>query len=168
MDSLRMWPLRRWVSAAVAAALTLVVVAVPTAIIPTGVFGREVPPTAWSWPVVVISSVLAGMLFATYVRVEHAGTGRAGPVRGAGEPVSKTGALGGFLTYLAVGCPVCNKLALIALGYTGALRWFAPVQPYLAVLGIVLLGWALRVRLRGELACPVTFTPAGEPERTSS
>ena len=65
------------------------------------------------------------------------------------------GAAGGFIAYLAVGCPVCNKLVLLALGTTGAMQWFAPVQPFLAVVGVVLLAWALRVRLRGEVACPV-------------
>ena len=50
---------------------------------------------------------------------------------------------------------MCNKLALLALGYSGALTWFAPVQPYLGALAIVVLVWALRVRLRGQVACPV-------------
>ena len=65
-----------------------------------------------------------------------------------------------MLAFFAVGCPVCNKLVLIALGYTGALQWFAPVQPFLAVGGIALLGWALRARLRGQLACPVMPPPS--------
>lgn len=67
----------------------------------------------------------------------------------------RAGAVGGFLTYLAVGCPVCNKIALLALGYTGALQWFAPVQPVLAVAGVALLAYALRRRLAGEIACPL-------------
>ena len=69
--------------------------------------------------------------------------------------MNRPGTLGGFLTFFAVGCPVCNKIVLLALGYTGALRWFAPVQPLLAIAGIGLLAWALRSRLRAEVACPV-------------
>ncbi len=65
------------------------------------------------------------------------------------------GGLGGLLSFFAVGCPICNKVVVIALGTTGALTWFAPVQPYLGVVGLVLLAGALRVRLRGEVACPV-------------
>jgi hypothetical protein len=64
------------------------------------------------------------------------------------------------LAFFAVGCPVCNKLALVALGYAGALRWFAPVQPFLAVGGVALLGWALRARLQGQLVCPAPTEPA--------
>ena len=58
-----------------------------------------------------------------------------------------------------MGCPVCNKLALLALGYTGALTWFAPAQPWLAVAGIAFLGYALRSRLMGEVTCPVAKDP---------
>ncbi|EPR75477.1 hypothetical protein ADILRU_2020 [Leifsonia rubra CMS 76R] len=32
-----------------------------------------------------------------------------------------------MLAWFAVGCPVCNKIALLALGYTGALACPAPV-----------------------------------------
>ena len=49
---------------------------------------------------------------------------------------------------------MCNKLVLVALGTTGARRWFEPVQPLLAALSIVLLGAALRGRLRDD-ACRV-------------
>jgi hypothetical protein len=49
---------------------------------------------------------------------------------------------------------------LLLLGYAGALQWFAPVQPYLAVVALVLMAWALRERLAGERACPVPATPA--------
>ncbi|MEZ5295782.1 MAG: hypothetical protein R2697_05770 [Ilumatobacteraceae bacterium] len=52
---------------------------------------------------------------------------------------AKTGGLGGLISFFAVGCPTCNKVVLLALGTTGALDWFAPAQPILAVLSIVLL-----------------------------
>jgi hypothetical protein len=44
---------------------------------------------------------------------------------------------------------------ILALGTTGARQWFEPLQPYLAVASIVLLVVALRIRLRGEVACPM-------------
>lgn len=52
-----------------------------------------------------------------------------------------------------------HKLALIALGYTGALQWFAPVQPFLGVAAVGLLLWALRARLQGHLACLTPDSP---------
>jgi hypothetical protein len=69
------------------------------------------------------------------------------------ESSAKLGSVGGFLAYLAVGCPVCNKLALIALGSTGAIQYFAPVQPYLGAAGLLLLMYALRKRLVNESQC---------------
>jgi hypothetical protein len=143
------WPVRRWLVAAASAFATVVVIAVPTAMIPTPVFGREVPVTVWAWPVLVVTAVLSGLVTATYVALP-------GP-EGAAENAapSRRGLAGGFLAYLAVGCPVCNKVALLALGASGAIRWFAPVQPLLAVAGIGLLGYALQRRLAGERACPM-------------
>ena len=145
------WPARRWVVAAVSAALTVLVVGVPTVLIPNPWFGRAVPPTWWAWPVLVLTAVLSGLVTATYV---------GSPSTAAVDPSSRTGLAGGFLAYLAVGCPVCNKVALLALGSAGAIQWFAPVQPVLAVGGVVLLGYALRRRLAGERSCPVPHAPA--------
>jgi hypothetical protein len=144
------WPRRRWVVAGLAALATVLVVGIPTVLVPTPVFGREVGVTGWAWPALIVTAVLAGLVAATYVR--------AFPLEAEVADVSRAGMVGGFLTYLAVGCPVCNKVALLALGYTGALQWFAPVQPFLAVAGIALLGYALHRRLQGEIACRL---PAG-------
>ena len=154
---LRWGPRRHWTAAATAV-LTVVVVAIPTALVPNPVFGRDVPPTAWAWPVLLVTAVLSGLLVATYVRqdpAESPATEGGDQPRGDGEPQRKAGMVGGLLTFLAVGCPVCNKLALLALGYSGALRWFAPVQPVLAAGAVVLLAWALFRRLESDGACPV-------------
>jgi hypothetical protein len=153
LDALRPWSPRRWLTAAAATVVTAVVVAVPTAMVPTPVFGREVPTTWWAWPVLALTSALSGLLFATYVREPGAPTATT-------ASIDRRGAMGGLLTFFAVGCPVCNKLALVALGYAGALRWFAPVQPFLAVGGVALLAWALRARLQGQLVCPAPKEPA--------
>jgi hypothetical protein len=146
---MRSWSRRRWTAAALGAVVTALVVGVPTDVIPNPVFGRPVEVTWWSYPVLIVTAVLGGLLLATYVRdddgVPHEELDRPG----------RAGGLGGLLSFFAVGCPTCNKLAVIALGSTGALDWFAPAQPLLAVGSIVLLGWALRARLRGEIACRI-------------
>lgn len=148
IDAVRLWSRRRWLAAALATLGSALVIALVTAMIDNPVFGRSVPTTWWAWPVLAISSILSGLLLATYVRDPSVTTD---------DEFTRAGGLGGLLTVFAVGCPVCNKLALLALGSAGAMQWFAPVQPYLAVLAVALLGWALRTRLRGQVACP---TPA--------
>jgi hypothetical protein len=136
----RTWSVQRWRVAGLASGVTVLLVGVPTVLIPNPWFGRTVAPTWWAWPVLLMTSLLSGLITATYV---------ASPT----DATAKSGALGGFLSFLAVGCPACNKIALLALGASGAVRWFAPVQPLLALVGIALLAYALRRRLVGELNC---------------
>ena len=72
---------------------------------------------------------------------------------GTGSRTARAGVVGSLLAYLAIGCPVCNKLALLLLGTTGALNLYAPIQPYLGAIGIAMLSLALVIRLRGEISC---------------
>lgn len=154
LRAVAVWSARRWGAAAGAAALTALVVGVPTAVVPTPLFGRTVPTPWWAWPTLALTAVLTGLLLATYVRV----AGQDGDRRSA-----RLGTVGGALSFFAVGCPVCNKLVLLALGTSGALTVWQPVQPVLAVASSALLAAATVRRLAGEAACPATgdrATPA--------
>ena len=139
--------------AAIAATSTYLVVGLPTAVIENPVFGRAVDVTPWSIPVLLITSVLSGLLVASYFRND---------VVTPEEKSIKIGGVGAILSYLAVGCPVCNKLVLIALGSTGAIKYFAPVQPYLAWLGVFLLTFAVQQRLSKESSCQIIFPKNSE------
>lgn len=161
---LQTWNRRQTFVAAGVAMLAGVLIGLATVLIPNPVFTRDIPPVWWNVPVLVVVGVLTGMLAATYVRSEPseraaraAGgdpstTGSGG---GNGSRGSRLGIVGTVLAWFAVGCPVCNKIALLALGYTGALTYFAPLQPILAVLALVLTGYALLWRLQGLVVCPV-------------
>ena len=116
----------------------------------------------------LLTSALTGMLVATYARA--GGAQHEGRTDQEADPLtappassdaterrsSRLGMAGGLLAWFAVGCPVCNKIALLALGYSGAITWFTPVQPFLALGALVFTGAALLARLRGQVACPVT------------
>ncbi len=132
ITALRLWGRRRWTAALVGALSAVLVLGVPTDLVPNPVFARQIEAPWWAWPAMLVTSVLSGMLFATYVRDSADGASE--------DPLSdsagRRGAVGGLLAYFAVGCPVCNKLALLALGYSGALQYFAPVQPFLGVLAV--------------------------------
>ena len=132
------------------------IVALPTAVIPNPIFGRAIGVTWWSYPVVVITGILGGMLIATYVRP----TGMSLPATEKIDRESKMGVAGAAITFFAVGCPVCNKLVLLALGASGAISWFAPIQPFLAVASVVLMAIALVVRLRSQVTCRVNSKPS--------
>jgi hypothetical protein len=142
---LRLWAARRWALAAVAAAVSAVVTGVPTDLIPTPLFGRSIDAAGWAYPVWIVSSLLAGLLVATELRP--------------GRPLAG----GGILALFAVGCPVCNKPAILLLGAGGAVTWLGPFQPVLGALAIVLLAVALGVRLRARASCPAAPEAAREP-----
>lgn len=142
------WTRRHAVTAVAGAAGTALLVGLPTDVVPNPVFGRAVPVTWWSYPTLAVVAVLGGLLLATYVRA-----GGVLEVPPQDRP-ARRGAVAGAVSLFAVGCPVCNKLVLVALGSGGAMTWFAPAQPLLAVASVAGLAWALRARWRGRLACP--------------
>lgn len=135
------WPRRRWVIAAVVAVGSAIAMGVPTGVLRTNLYHRMTPVQWWNYPVWALSAVLVGLLVATYVRSQPGGG--AAPVTG------------GLLSTFAIGCPICNKLVVAALGVSGALNVWAPIQPWLGVSSVALLAYALRRRIAGEQACPV-------------
>lgn len=158
--ALRGWTRRQYLAAAGFSVGFALLIGYPTVLIPNPVFSREIPVVAWNYPVWIATSILAGMLAATYVRRSRSSDDVLQGEDLADAP-SKVGMVGGVLTWFAVGCPVCNKLALLALGYSGALTWFAPVQPYLAATALATTAGALLMRLRGQVLCRTK--PAASP-----
>lgn len=140
--SVARWPPRRWFAAGLTGAGTALLVGVPTAVLPNAFFTRMTPVLWWNYPVWVVTALLVGLTVATYVRAAPGVDSRPGRVTG-----------GGLLSAFAVGCPVCNKLVVAALGTSGALTIWAPLQPLIAVAALVLLGYTFLRRLRGELVC---------------
>ena len=135
---------RRVAVGGIAAVVTALAIGIPTGIIQTSWYHRMTPVLWWNYPVWAISANLTGALVATYVRDP------ALPV-----PATQSGKtfLGSMLSLFAVGCPICNKLVVMAIGVTGALNWFAPIQPVLAVGSLGLLVYALWARRRTAIAC---------------
>jgi len=166
MEAIGRWGAREWSVAAVASVLTALAIGLPTDVIPNPVFGRPTTPvTWWSYPVLVVTAVLGGLLAATYVRpspVTDGGATDQTEIEEFDRP-ARAGGLGGLLSFFAVGCPTCNKLVIVAVGSTGALDWFAPAQPVLAVLSVGLLGWALHARLTAADECRLPELPSDQP-----
>lgn len=137
---------RWWGAAAVACAGWLLVSGVPTGIVETPLYARMTPVLWWNYPLWVANSVLAGVLTAAYLR---GGFGAIGGRTGGGLVG------GGLLSVFAVGCPVCNKLVVLVLGFGGAMSYFAPLQPVLGLASTGLLLYGLRVRLGAGSCCPI-------------
>ena len=153
LDTMRSWSGRHVFVALGAAVLVALAIGVPTDVIPNPVFGRPVPVTWWAYPTLLVTAVLGGLLAATYVN-DRAGDRADAPASLDDlDAPTRRGGIAGVWSFFAVGCPVCNKLVIVALGTTGARQWFEPVQPVLAVASIGLLAWAVRSRLRSSAVC---------------
>lgn len=148
ISSMLRWPPRRWAAALAASGLAGVFMGVPTGIIRTSFYSRMTPVRWWDYPVWLASAALIGLSFATYVRV--ADRTRSSAVDGSGRTVGAS-----LVSVFAIGCPVCNKLVVAVLGFSGALTYFSPIQPLLGLISLALLAFGLKVRLDGERSCAV-------------
>lgn len=135
---LRSLGLRGIVAGLTGSLLTVLLIGLPTAVVPNRFFGRMTPTRPQDYLFLALTALLVGLIAATYAAPQ-------------GPPLPENeGRLGGggLLSFLAIGCPICNKLVVLALGLSGALRWFAPIQPLLGGTALVLLGVAAWSRLR--------------------
>jgi hypothetical protein len=135
MSVLRMFTLRSWLVAAVGGGAALLLVGIPTAVIANPLFTRMTPVRTQDYVFWIATGLLSGLLAGTFA------LGRSADIPGK--------ALSGFvLADLAIGCPICNKVVVLALGVSGALNFFAPLQFYIGLASLVLLAFALLVRSR--------------------
>ena len=149
---------RRTAVGGAAAVITALAIGIPTGIIQTSWYHRMTPVLWWNYPVWAISAILTGALVASYVRDP------ALPV-----PATQGGKtfLGSMLSLFAVGCPICNKLVVMAIGVSGALNWFAPIQPVLALGSLGLLAYALWARRRTAIECRIQLRPVSPSSPTA-
>lgn len=128
--------------ALVAAAL----IAIPADLIDTRFFGRPIAPKALDYVILAITALLIGLILA--IRA---------PKTDAFESQDRRTIWGGAVSFLAVGCPVCNQAVVALVGTSGALSWWAPVQPLVGLVAVGLLLWTLGQRLQTYqlTACPI-------------
>ena len=148
---------RFWLTALAAAAASLAILGIPTAVIPNPWFIRMTPTEPFNVATMMLSAPLMGLLVATYLA-------RSPGSREISGGRSGRATVGGVAAYLAIGCPVCNKIVVAVLGVSGALDVFAPVQPVIGAISVVLLAatliWRLRRRSEDCVRCaPTAISP---------
>jgi hypothetical protein len=133
-------PWRRfWLLAALGAGLYALITGILAGIIANPLFHRTMPADTWNLLAWLLPAVLAGPLAATYLVPWPQSCS-----------ISGRASAGGVLSFMAAGCPVCNKLVVLAVGASGALAYFRPLQPVLGALSLILLTTALWARLRAR------------------
>lgn len=139
---LRLFGPRGWFVAALGTATALVLIGIPAAIVDSPFFVRMIPTRAQDYVIWVVSAVLVGLIAGTYASRT--------PSNNEGKVFS-----GGMLSFLAVGCPICNKLVVVLLGTSGALTFFGPAQIFIGLASLGLLAWTFGLRARSVVgACP--------------
>ena len=148
LPALRGLGIRGWLVVVGAAVVSAVVMGIPTVMFDNPWFRRMTPTRPQDYVFWIISAVLLGLIAGTFA-------GRQ-PERG-----EKPALAGGFLSVLAIGCPICNKIVVLLLGISGALTFFGPAQLFIGLASLLLLGWTLLLRA-GAVAgadCPLPVAP---------
>ncbi len=152
LRELRELPRAVWPRAVAFGVVAAVLIGIPSDLIDTPIFGRPIDARWLDWVILAITSALIGLIFA--IRPPSSAE------TGTDEAVERQGTStlwGGLVSFLAVGCPVCNQAVVALVGISGALSWWAPVQPIVGLAAVALLVWTLRKRLRTyrTVACPI-------------
>ncbi|WP_423918430.1 hypothetical protein [Candidatus Poriferisodalis sp.] len=152
LKDLRELPRTVWPRAVVYGGIAAVLIGVPSDLIDTPIFGRPVAVRWLDYVILAATSALIGLILA----IRPSPSSEAG-TEAAVERQGTATLWGGFVSFLAVGCPVCNQAIVALVGVSGALAWWAPVQPVVGLIALGLLLWTLRKRLRSysATACPI-------------
>jgi len=150
IGSLAALPAVTWLRAVPYAAVAVLLIGIPSDLIDTPIFGRPVPTRPIDYVILAVTAALIGLIFAIRVPDDPSAGDDTKPV------------WGGFVSFLAVGCPVCNQAVVALVGTSGALSWWAPVQPVVGLVAIAILLYALKRRLETYqlLACPIPGSAA--------
>ena len=135
------------------------IIGVPTRLIPNSLFMRLTPTSPRDYLIWGVTVALFGPLLASstlYPVTTHRETGRQ---IGSGDLRTIAG---GMLSFLSVGCPMCDNLVVLALGVSSTPTVFDPLRPFLGVAAIFTLASTLFLRFRTlRNGCPL-------PERAAA
>ena len=134
MQRVRVW--KTLASGAGMGLAVLLLVGVPSGVIPNPYFIRPLEARPTDYIFLGIITALAVALGATYGM----------PTRCSLQDSKALGS--GLLLFIGIGCPVCNKVVLALAGASGALTYFEPIQPLFSLAAIAVMGVALALRVR--------------------
>jgi hypothetical protein len=146
-----MFGARFWGCSALFTLIVATLIGIPTVLIPNPFFHRMTPTGPLDYLIWGLSAALLGPLLALAVLFPSPGDARASQRSGSMRALA-----GGILSFLSVGCPVCNQVVVLLLGAGGAMTFFNPLRPFLGAAAIVILAVTLFLRVRVlRFGCPV-------------
>ena len=147
IQALRQLPASTFLLALPIGLVSALALGIPSDLIPNPVFGRPVAIKPIDYVIWIVTATLIGLTLAIQPSTDSA----------ADESEQKRTIWGGFIGFLAIGCPVCNQAVVALLGVSGALSLWAPIQPVVGVAAVGLILFALKRRLETYqlTSCPV-------------
>ncbi|MBS3105267.1 hypothetical protein J4234_03365 [Candidatus Woesearchaeota archaeon] len=114
------------------AALIYLVFGMVTSVIQNRFFTRMTPVGWLEYASLGLTSLMMGAYF-----------GIAFYAKSANKVCDTTAAAGGVFGFLTFGCSICNKILVFFLGVAGVLTYFDPLRPFLGIVSIFFLGFAI-------------------------
>lgn len=110
---------------------------IPTAVITNPFFTRMTPVYWYDYIYLIADSILLGI----YLGLTFGKT-QIKQCKVKGKAFS-----GGILGFLGIACPICNKILLLLFGVSFLMIYFEPIRPYLGLLSMLILLWAVKEKL---------------------
>src|SRR5260370_33916057 len=107
---------------------------IPTVLIPTYLFSRTVPTSPGDSLIWIASALLLGPLLALVTLYPMSSPSTSSTQRSSGGLRALAGSV---LSFLSIGCPVCNKVIVLLFGISGAMTVFNPLRPFLGLASLL-------------------------------
>lgn len=119
----------------------------PTGLIPNPVFARMIPSVPLDYVFLALTSILVGAYAGLYFYGRQATTKSQ-------SVTAYSGVIGGIVAF---GCPICNKVFVMALGTTSVMTYIEPYRPIIGAISVAVMGLAVYVKARQVRTgvCPV-------------
>jgi len=121
-----------FLKASLIAALAFAALGTVTALWENPIFFRMTPTSGFEIALLSLQAIMFGIYLS--IPSNHCPT--------------KTLSAGGVLGFLGIACPVCNKILLYAFGAELLLSYLEPARIYLAIIGTLMVGLALYIKLK--------------------
>jgi len=116
------------------ATVSYVIFGIVTSIISNIFFTRMTPFGLWERISLIVTSVLLG----AYVGLAY--YAKSSEKDNVCNTTATAGGVFGFLTF---GCSICNRILVFFLGVSGVFTYFEPIRPFLGIVSILFLGFAI-------------------------
>jgi hypothetical protein len=144
---LRYWSPRQWRTAVEAACVAFLAIGTVGQTLPWTASGRTFPIVWWNYVTLAASSLLIGLIVATFAVAGARRRSRAGGAASTG--------VAGTAAAIAMACPVCNPIAIPLLGAGGIFAFLQPDRGLIALASVVILAFTLALRLRATASCRI-------------